>query len=425
MFYFFKLNTIIAIGGTDLIPALQSFIPEKISTTAKYFFLISILNGVGNGIFGVIIQLYFVTLGFQSSDMGTLFMINSLAMMFLCIPSGILADRYGKGKIFFFGYFLLTISFGILLLFESFEYMIIAWAILGISNSTGTVIGPLFSSLFENDDMDRAFGLRGFLNILSGAAGSLLGFIPPMLVNEYGYTLKYSYWLLLASAVCIMMCQIPFYIKIMNAIDDKPKKTGFNWNLKSKSVVGKISLLYSIQNIALGGFMGLFPYYVNTKFGVQSDGLGALYSASKFIQAAGNAVAPRIAQRYGTLKTISGALLSAVPFWLLFPFAPTYTWVSIIYSCRLSVASLCNPLMPSLMFRMLYEDEKATANSVITTVSMLSNAAGPKLGGYLMENVNLDLPPIIGGGLYIAYGSLYYLFFKDEPLKELEAEVKV
>jgi len=348
--------------------------------------MVSILNGIGNGIFGVIIQLYFLTLGFQSSDIGTLSMISSLAMMFLCIPSGIIADKYGKGKVFFSGFVLLIISFCILLLFDSFEIIVIAWALLGISNSTGTVIGPLFSSLFENEDMDRAFGLRGFLNIISGAAGSLLGFIPPMLVNDYGYTLRYSYWLMLAVAVVIIFLQIPFFIKILRSVDDKPKGNGFSWNLKSRGVVSKISFLYILQNIALGGFMGLFPYYVNTKFGVQSDGLGALYSASKFIQAAGNAVAPRVAKRFGTLKTISGALLSTVPF--------------------------------SLMFRILYDDEKATANSIISTASMLSNAVGPKLGGYLMDNVNIDLPPVIGGSLYIAYGSLYYLFLKDESIKE-------
>jgi len=402
---------------------LRSYIPDRLSTPAKLFLLVSVLNGVANGVFGVIIQLYFLTLGFQSSDIGTLSMVNSLAMMFLCIPAGVLADRYGKGKVFLTGYLMLVVSFTMLLVYDSFEMIAVAWGLLGMSNATGSVIGPLYSSLFDSDDMDRAFGLRGFINIIASALGSLCGFIPPMLVSSYGYTLRHSYWLLLAGAVVVFFTQIPFYVNILRSVDDTPSGKGFSWNLKSKGLVAKYSVLYTIQNIALGGFMGLFPYYVNTKFGVQSDGLGALYSTSRFIQAAGNAVAPRIAKKFGTLKTISGALLSAVPFWFMFPFAPSFAWISVVYACRLSVASLCNPLMPSLMFRVLYDDEKATANSVITTVSMLSNAAGPKLGGYLMENVNIDLPPMIGGGLYIAYGSFFYLFLRNEPLKEQKPQI--
>ena len=63
---------------------LRSYIPDRLSTPAKLFLMVSVLNGVANGVFGVIIQLYFLTLGFQSSDIGTLSMVNSLAMMFLC-----------------------------------------------------------------------------------------------------------------------------------------------------------------------------------------------------------------------------------------------------------------------------------------------------------------------------------------------------
>ena len=119
-----------------------------------------------------------------------------------------------------------------------------------------------------------------------------------------------------------------------------------------------------------------------------------------------------------------GAILAVVPFWFMSPFAPSYAWISVIYSCRLGIASLGNPLAPSLMFRLLYEDEKATANSVITTVSMLSNAAGPRLGGYLMENVSIDLPPMICGGIYIVYGSLFYLFLRNEPFKEQKLRIR-
>ena len=385
--------------------------------------MVNVLNGIANGVFGVIIQLYFVTLGFQGSDLGSLAMVNSLAMMFLCIPAGVLADRYGKGKVFLSGYLLLLVSFTMLLVYNSFEMIAVAWVFLGLSNATGSVIEPLYSSLFDNDDMDRAFGLRGFLNIISSALGSLFGFIPPMLVSNYGYTLRHSYWLLLAGAVIVFFTQIPFYVKILRGVDDTPSGNGFSWNLKSKGVVAKFSVLYTLMNIAMGVFLSLFPYYVNTKFGVESDGLGALYSLSKFISAGSNVVAPRFAKKFGTLKTISGSLLAAVPFWFMFPFAPNFAWISVIYSCRLGIANICSPLARSLMFRVLYDDEKATANSIITTVMTLSNATGPKLGGYLMENVSIDLPPMIGGGLYIVYGSLFYLFLRNEPLKEQKPQI--
>ena len=403
--------------------SLRSYIPDRLSTPAKLFLMVNVLNGIANGVFGVIIQLYFVTLGFQGSDLGSLAMVNSLAMMFLCIPAGVLADRYGKGKVFLSGYLLLLVSFTMLLVYDSFEMIAIAWVFLGMSNATGSVIEPLYSSLFDSDDMDRAFGLRGFLNIISSALGSLFGFIPPMLVSNYGYTMRYSYWLLLVGAVVVFFTQIPFYVKILRGVDDTPSGNGFSWNLKSKGVVAKFSVLYTLMNIAMGVFLSLFPYYVNTKFSIESDGLGALYSLSKFISAASNVVAPRIAKTFGTLKTISGSLLAAVPFWFMFPFAPNFVWISVIYSFRLGIANLCSPLARSLMFRVLYDDEKATANSIITTIMTLSNATGPKLGGYLMENVSIDLPPMIGGGLYILYGSLFYLFLRNEPLKEQKLQI--
>ena len=191
---------------------LRSYIPDRLSSPAKLFLMVNVLNGIANGVFGVIIQLYFVTLGFQGSDLGSLAMVNSLAMMFLCIPAGVLADRYGKGKVFLSGYLLLLVSFTMLLLYDSFEMIAIAWVFLGMSKATGSVIEPLYSSLFDSEDMDRAFGLRGFLNIISSALGSLFGFIPPMLVNNYGYSMRYSYWLLLVGAVVVFFSQIPFYV---------------------------------------------------------------------------------------------------------------------------------------------------------------------------------------------------------------------
>ncbi len=398
---------------------LSAFVPDRVSKPAKYFLVASVLNGLGNGVFGVVIQLYLMTLGFGSMDLGSIFMMNSVGMLLLTVPAGVIADRYGKGRVFMAGMTVTMVAFALIMTGRSIEAMSVAWLLLGLGNATGSVLGPLYSSLFDNEDMDRAFGLRGAIGIMSNALGSLVGFIPPMMVRSYGFTLQHSYWLVMLISMVFFLSQLPFYYgAIRSSPEPDGNGEGFRFNLRSKGVVYKYSFLYTVQNIAFGSFFGLFPYYVNTKFGVQSDALGALYFASRFVQAGSNAMAPRVAKRLGSLKTISIALGLTVPFWLMFPLAPTFLWVSVVYILRLLIGSVCNPLMPSLFYRLLHEEEKATANSVTTMVSMGSNVVAPKLGGYLMENVSIDAPAVLGGGLYLVYASSFYLLLRNEVEKE-------
>lgn len=293
----------------------------------------------------------------------------------------------------------------------------LAWLLLGLGNSATSLFGPLYSSFFDHDDMDKAFGLQGFVNIASNAVGNLFGLIPPILVSQWMITLSRSYWYLLVFAILIFYSTLPIYNNVLSSAEITKKTNGERSSLRSRSVVLKFSLLYTIQNIAFGSFFGLFPFYVNKKFGVESDSLGILFSAVSIIRAGANMVAPKIASKFGTLRTVSYALAFTVPFWLLFTVAPSFLWISIIYIIRFAISSVCNPLMPSLFFRLLYDDEKATANSITQTASMASNIVAPKLGGYMMENIHIDSTALMGAGLYALYSLSFYTLLKNEEPK--------
>jgi len=395
---------------------LKSYLPKRISTPAKRFLTAGVLNGIGNGIFNVILQLYLISLGFSGSQLGSIFMWSSVGQVLLTIPAGILADRYGMKRIIVFGFAVTSIAMALLLVGKTSFGFSFAWFLLGIGNSTGALFGPLYSSMFDHDDMDRAFGLHGFINIASTAIGSLFGLIPPLLVSRLTFTLTGSYWVMLVVGVVFFTIQLPIFYSALTDIET-PKVSKKRVPLQSKGIVVKFSLLYTIQNIAYGAFFGLFPFYVNTKYGVESDALGVLYFLVQLVRAGVNMVAPKIALRFGTIKTITAALASTIPFWLLFTVAPTFRWVSVVYVFRLAVGSICNPLMPSLFYRLLHEDEKATANSLTQTSSMVSNIFAPKLGGYLMENVNIEAPVIMGAGLYALYSASFYFLLRNEKPK--------
>jgi len=391
-------------------------VPDRVSSHAKTLFLGGMLNGFGNGIFNVVMQLYLMSFGFNSATIGTIGMMNSIGAALLTLPAGILADRYGKGKIVLLGLPLMVLAMMLALIARSVEGFFVAFLLLGLNNGIGSLWGPLYSMFFDKEDLDKAYALWGFINILSSSLGSLLGFIPPMLVSNYGYSQQASYWTLLVIGVGFFFASIPFWIISVRGVVE-PKNnggSGFKFSLKSKGVVAKFSLLVFVTNIGFGAFFSLFPYYVNKKFGVKSDALGALYFASNFILAGANAVAPRISKRLGALKTIVAAHVLSIPFWLMFPLAPSFTWLSLFYVVRSGMKNISSPIISSLFYKMLYEEEKGTANSIYSMMSMGGNIIAPRLGGQLMEQFSLDFPVYLGSGIYAAVAASYYFLLRNE-----------
>jgi MFS family permease len=388
------------------------------------FLAATTLNGFGNGISNVVLLLYLTSLGFDSAALGTILMMQPISTVLLLIPSGILADRYGVKKILLAITFPMLLSGILLLTARSLEMFMLAFLVLGIVEaSAGVALGPLYSSFFDSKDMDRAFGLQGFLNIISRSAGSLIGFVPPMLVTNYGYSLQAAYWIFLAVAWVFFTAQMPFYLLSIWGVNEPKRQGRPRFNLRSRGVVAKFSFLYIVGNIGFGVFFSFFPYYVNKKFGVQSDALGALYFASNFVQAGASIIAPRVSRKLGTVKTIALSYVLCTPFWAMFPMAPDFMWLSALYLIRFGLGNLSSPLIGSLYMKLLYRDEKATANSITMIASYSGNVIAPKLGGQLMEQVSLDFPVYLGSGIYAGLAASYYLLLRNE--KEKGAEPKL
>jgi hypothetical protein len=135
----------------------------------------------------------------------------------------------------------------------------IGWLLLGIGNASGSLFGPLFSSLFDHDDLDQAFGMLNFVNIGANAFGSLFGLIPPILVSNMGLTLSRSYWFMLVVGVMFFTSQMPIFVNVLRTADLPGPSNDKKSTLRSRGVVAKFALMYTIQNLAFGAFFGLFP----------------------------------------------------------------------------------------------------------------------------------------------------------------------
>ena len=379
---------------------IASVVPGVVSKDAKIFLVGALTNGFGNGVFSAVLQLYMVSLGFKAQQLGSIFLFNSLSCTLLSIPCGIMADRYGKKKMMLASFAFMTTGMILALTSKTIPYLQLAFMFIGASNACFTMFTPLYSSFFEKDDMEKAFGLYGLLNILSMSLGSLVSEIT-------------SYRWVMVGAGLLFMVQYVFYLSAMRGYKET-LSYGFQFKLKSWRSVIKFSALTLFGNIAGGLLFSLFPFYVNQKYGVDSSGLGLLFFVSNLSMAVSKGAAAAVAKRLGNMRsTAIGLSLSAV-FFLLMPLSPSFGLLSFFYILRMGTRFMSDPIITSAFLRSVSEDEQSTANSIRMISMNAGGTVSPLLGGSLMDNVSLDSPAFIGAGLTFVLAALYPLLLRKE-----------
>ena len=392
---------------------LGGVMPSRLDRNAKMFLSGAVVNGVSNGVFNAVMQLYLASFGFDGQGLGTIIMMNALTATILMIPCGILADRIGKGKMILAGFVAVSLSMVSFFLAESIEMFALSFALIGVCNASATVLTPLYSSFFEKDDMDKAFGLYGLINISAMSLGSLAGYVPPLMVNTLGISLNAAYRYTMVAAGSLFVLQYLFYYMSSLGIQERLSRE-LRFNLKSKRLVLKMCGIGLLANVAGGIMFSLFPYYVNQKFGVASAGLGTLFFVSNLAMALSKGTAASFAKRLGGMKSIAfGIALSAI-FLLLMPLSPSFGVLAVFYVLRMGTRFMSDPLITSMFMRSISDDEQSTANSLRMISMNGGGVVSPILGGALMEKVGLDTPAFIGGALTLLVAVLYPLLLRRE-----------
>jgi len=392
---------------------IGDMMPSRLNGNAKMFLSGAVANGVSNGVFNAVMQLYLASFGFGGQSLGTIFMMNALTATVLMIPCGVLADRVGKGKMILAGFAAMTLFMLLFFTADNAAMFTLSFMFNGVCNAAATVFIPLYSSFFEKDDMDKAFGLYGLITISAMSLGSLVGYVPPLMVNTLNIGLNTAYRYTMMFAGSLFVLQYLFIYLSSRGVEERLSRE-LRFSLKSKWLVLKICGIGLLGNIAGGIMFSLFPYYVNQKYGVASAGLGTLFFVSNLAMALSKGTAASFAKRLGGMKSITLGIALSAMFLLLMPLSPSFGVLAVLYVLRMGTRFMSDPLITSMFMRSLSEDEKSTANSLRMISMNGGGVVSPLLGGALMERVSLDTPAYIGGALTLIVAFLYPLLLRRE-----------
>ena len=373
------------------------------------------LMGIADGIFVVIFQFYLISLGFGSNEIGTIFMTRMVGVAILTLPMGVLSDRYGRARVLTGGLLFFIVGLAIIPFARTVEAFSLVLLLMGVAASAAVVLGPIYSSFFRGEEMDRAFGIQGFLNIIASSVGSLAGLIPPMLVSGWSVGTAESYRLVLYVATAFYLTSMPFFVLSATSAKEPARGSGPRLMIRSVGTVARFSVFSALNGLGYSVFFGLLSYYAYTRFAVDSAGVGVLLSATMLVNASAYLTAPRISGRVGTLRAISLSLGLCAPFYLLAAYAPSFATFSVVILAHIFLANICSPLSTSLYMKSLSDDEKGAATGASTVANMSFSALGTQLGGIMM-GTTLGAPIYVGAAVYAA-NAAWSLLLRKETVK--------
>jgi len=387
---------------------------NRLRKDAKLMILSDFIAWIAFGLYSVVFQFYLIHVGYDGTMLGMILMITNIVTSVSMIPGGLIADNYGRRRTLVIGT-LLSIPPIIIILFSTY-FPIVAFssAILGLSSALSwSTFSALFADTLDKREMDFGFSVNAFFQSFSFAIGSILSWTPSILNAKFNYELTDSYKIALGLiAILMFLSVIP--ILMVKAIGQSKGKRRLSLKIKSSRIALKYMIANAIVAFGAGMTIQMFGYYFYKKFGIREDAYGTLSFIANIACSPTFLIAPKISKRIGTLMTIIYTQLASIPGLIFITFSPNFTIASIIYIYRQAMMNMANPLIGSLLMKLVKEEERATVNSLSNLSWSISNALGMPIGGYMMDNIMVDSPPYATSVFYIFYVIIFYILMRNE-----------
>lgn len=219
----------------------------------KIYSIILFLNSFLTGILTPVISLLLLDKGATLSNLSLILGIYAFTVIVLELPTGIIADVFGRKKSFCLSIIVSLVSFIILLFGKGFILLSIGMMFYGLSRalSSGSFDALFIDYYIDNYGKDKLHNITTRLNVLEAlgmSTGALTGGILPKITNTYFslssiYDLNIILRLILASVVVIL----GFIFITESAVNNKENRISIKQHIiNSSSIVAKNSTIICV-----------------------------------------------------------------------------------------------------------------------------------------------------------------------------------
>ncbi len=384
---------------------------EGIGRDSKLLLTSSFMGGVAYAFYSIIQPFYLLSAGYDATWIGIVNAVFGAVMTVFIIPAGMLADAFGRKTFNLAGYLIMGLGMFLMALSPSIQAIIGGSAIAGIGGAlTFSSSGALLAGSVHEDKMTMIFSYSYFLSTFASSLGSVTGWLPTIFTDSFAISRLSAMQVTMAVGGLVTLLGGLPVLFIREVRNERRGRSRFS--LKSRGVIVKFMLVNIFIGFGAGLTIPLFPVYFWKKFGVDSGPMGTLQAVSNLVAALAFLAAPGVASRIGRVRGIVITTSISVPLLVLIPFAPTFLLSTPFFVARQAMINMNIPLIDSLLMRLVSESERATAAGIAALFWNLPNSFGQPIGGYMIDNIWIDAPPLATAAFYTAYTAIFWLMFR-------------
>ena len=402
---------------------MASHVPPPLPHNVRCLLSARAARSVGQGATVASFSLYLHALGFSGSAIGVVLMAGLLFGALLTLIVGPLSDRVSRRGLLI-GYEIASACAALAAIVSPDEAVMIAAATLAsFGRGANGAAGP-FSPVEQawlarevaGEARRRALSINATLGFLGMGLGAALVAVPALAGYGFEHLLTYRVLFILPLAGSLVSLALvawtrPSPLESSPAAQAHPPHHETQIKQQENRRIRKLAITNAINGTAVGIIAPLIAYWFLRRYGVGPAIIGPALALSFMLAALGSVLAGWLSRRLGTVRAVTGMRVAGLALLLAIPFAPTFALAAALNATR-SIFNRGTAGARQAVAAALTRPERRGFSATVQNLSMqIPRAAGPVLGGWLIQHGQLLTPFLIAAALQGLYLVLYQRFF--------------
>ncbi len=338
------------------------------SRNARYFLGGSFFMGFYFSIYWTMLNLYFKQLGLNEGAIGMINSIGAFGSALAAIPAAIVIDRVRIKRVMIAAAVATAVSDIMLVLVTDIRLIgFFAAAAAAGASMHFVAVSPFFMRNSTAEERTYLYGVNHALDMTAGFFGALIGGYIPRLLADFGIALINGYRAAFMTGALMAFVSVGFYSKLTS---DGPIRSGsFRLADYTRTRSWKNTFRLCLPNVLIGLGAGFTIPFLNLyfagRFGLDSSGIGRIYSIAQVFTVFGFLAGPALAKRLGLVRTISFSQLASIPFFVILAYCHQLAPVVVAFWFRNSLMNMASPLFSNFAMEKTEPEHHAGTNSLL------------------------------------------------------------